>query len=818
MGISIGRIGIMRHFDMKTRLPHVHQRSSHRESSSPRQAVRAPGLRRLRLERLEDRRLLSIDLLPTSLEAVGPADSRIGLIGEVDGAGSIASGVTSDYVVHISVDGLRGGLLQDLVEDSPESFPTFRRLQAEGAFTYNARTDYTHTSTLPNHVSMLTGRPVLTPAGRPASTGHGWIWNSTPPPGVTLHNNNPEVDYIASVFDVVHDRGLSTSLFASKSKFSIFDTSYNGDYGAPDTNPIGGNNGRDKIDVTMIDGNTATLVDAFVAQMSETPIDYSFIHLVDPDVIGHTYGWESPMWIEAASKVDGLIGEILTLIDGNAALAGKTSVIVTADHGGSSWVHTDPAAIEHYKIPFFVLGPGIPAGADLYQLDPNHYDPADQRPDYNAALQPLRNGGSGNLALELLGLPPIPGSMIDTLRPDTGVDRTSPRIIESSLVAGSLVPPGRLVYEATFDEPLDASKLNASEIQLYSPSTGLRIPDTLAYDAERSVLSIGFENLVPDTYRLVLYSRQATSFADLAGNALDGETDFQTTLPSGDGVAGGDFFVDFEVRRPAVVARHLFYNDSSFDGNDPQPDDDDDPAIASDKTALLPGDTATFANYTSYDRGINGVMIDVVGLANAEKLNAADDFHFRMGNTEDPSDWPDAPDPSSVTVRPGAGVGGTDRVTILWEEHRIERQWLQVTVRATGNTGLARPDVFYFGNAPGEAGDQSTHTIVNATDEIAARNFQHGPLSPAAIVDHYDYNRDRQVNATDQIIARENQTNPITMLRLITAPQTSTGKDAFAAKVDWLFALEQPESSGNHSKRRGPNAEAVDRLLATYAM
>ena len=40
----------------------------------------------------------------------------------------------------------------------------------------------------------------------------------------------------------------------------------------------------------------------------------------------------------------------------------------------------------------------------------------------------------------------------------------------------------------------------------------------------------------------------------------------------------------------------------------------DDLAIAPDKTALLPGMRGSFANVTSYTRGINGVMIDVAAL------------------------------------------------------------------------------------------------------------------------------------------------------------------------------------------------------------
>ena len=60
-----------------------------------------------------------------------------------------------------------------------------------------------------------------------------------------------------------------------------------------------------------------------------------------------------------------------------------------------------------------------------------------------------------------------------------------------------------------------------------------------------------------------------------------------------------------------VVGRSIFYNHSAFDGDDAAPGQSDDAAVAPDKEALLPGQVATFANYTSFGRGLNGVMLDV---------------------------------------------------------------------------------------------------------------------------------------------------------------------------------------------------------------
>ena len=235
-----------------------------------------------------------------------------------------------------------------------------------------------------------------------------------------------------------------------------------------------------------------------------------------------------------------------------------------------------------------------------------------------------------------------------------------------------------------------------------------------------------------------------------------------------------NFGVRPEGNLPAVVGRYIFYNNSYYDGDDPAANANDDTAIATDKVALQPGELATFANYTSYTRGINGVMIDVADAAGTATL---DDFAFQVGNSSDLRDWTtlEAPNLPTVTVRAGAGVGGSDRITLAWPDNTIEQQWLQVTVLAGGNLGLVADDVFYFGNAIGDSGEGNPSGVATAfiSDELGARNNPHTFLDRAPVDDAYDYNRDSIVFISDELIARNNQTNFLTGLKLITAPASA---------------------------------------------
>jgi hypothetical protein len=267
--------------------------------------------------------------------------------------------------------------------------------------------------------------------------------------------------------------------------------------------------------------------------------------------------------------------------------------------------------------------------------------------------------------------------------------------------------------------------------------------------------------------------------------AADGVVTVTVTVTDDDGGSHTDSFT-LLVNSAEVVGRHIFYNNSSWDGNDSAANPNDDDAIAPDpdhasdpslgKTALMPGQTATFANYTSYSRGINGIMVDIANPGDPESLDESD-FIFRVGNDSSPGAWPEVTAAASVTVRLHPTEADVSRVTITWPDHAIQKQWLQVTVLATDRTGLPEPDVFYWGNAIAESGlgNTTVFAFVNAYDALTPRNNLHTILDPAPIDDFVDYNRDGLVNATDETLARNNATNVTNALRMITAPALGDG-------------------------------------------
>ncbi|MCY2925945.1 MAG: alkaline phosphatase family protein [Planctomycetota bacterium] len=207
---------------------------------------------------------------------------------------------------------------------------------------------------------------------------------------------------------------ITTGLYANKSKFSLFDTSYDATNGAQDN--ISPNYGRDKIDNAYI--NTAlggALVDTYIAQQkSGSPNRFAFLHINETDAYGHSSGWGSATWNSQVVVVDTMLGKLFQMIQDVPAMKGKTAIILTADHGNQD---NPPTGADRYAVPFFVWGPGVVSvdqGTFYFEdggLIGGSFSTASGAViAFDAGAQPIRNAEATNLALDMLNLNAIPGS------------------------------------------------------------------------------------------------------------------------------------------------------------------------------------------------------------------------------------------------------------------------------------------------------------------------------------------------------------------------------------------------------------------------
>ncbi len=312
-----------------------------------------------------------LPLLPTA--TAGPSESL----------GVAAAQVTQRRVLAISVDGLHPGALRKL---GRRRVPHLLRLIRRGAATRNARTQIERTVTLPNHVSMVTGRRIDRRRG-----GHGVTWNRDRS-DVTVHEAAGE--RVESVFSTVHRGGGSTAVFATKSKFTLLKRSWPG-----------------AIDRSVIKpGRDGAVVRRVRKDLVRHHRSFTFLHLGKPDRVGHRRRWLSRAYLDAVVRVDRLVGSIMRTRREHRRLRRHLVIVLTSDHGGVPGTrhHGDPRRRHNYRVPFAIWGRGIDRGG-LYRMNPDYRNPRKKRVGATGA-QPVRNGDVANLSTRLLGLGTVPGS------------------------------------------------------------------------------------------------------------------------------------------------------------------------------------------------------------------------------------------------------------------------------------------------------------------------------------------------------------------------------------------------------------------------
>ena len=237
-------------------------------------------------------------------------------------------GRVTDHVIVISIDGLR----PDAIEKYDAQ--TIKRLMREGRYTLTAQT-ITTSLTLPSHTSMLTGV---------GADVHGITWNA---------DKFAEKGYVKvpTIFGLAHEVGFTTAAFFSKTKFHEIDDPSTLDYSrAP----------QGRLNPMFSEERTTGYLGEYLKHANPNLV---FVHIMEPDFIGHQFGWMGYMYGQAVREADKGIKRVLEEADERFG-RGSYTVILTADHGGHGKSHgtTDPRDM---TIPWIVWGEGVQAGDTL---------------------------------------------------------------------------------------------------------------------------------------------------------------------------------------------------------------------------------------------------------------------------------------------------------------------------------------------------------------------------------------------------------------------------------------------------------------------
>jgi len=225
-------------------------------------------------------------------------------------------------VVIISEDGMRPDVL------TADRAPRHVALMKEGATAKTAET-IRESDTLPSHASMLSGV---------SADSHGLWWNS-------YHADRGYI-HVPTIFSAAHAAGLTTAMIVGKPKLRHIAIPGTVDHFERPSYLCGGVSKR------------------AAEYFTQAKPDLLFIHFSDPDEYGHANGWMSPEYLKAVSNSDHCLATVLAAIDASG-LASTTLVIVTADHGGHGFRHSDGHDTVDRDIPWIVRGPQITPGSAL---------------------------------------------------------------------------------------------------------------------------------------------------------------------------------------------------------------------------------------------------------------------------------------------------------------------------------------------------------------------------------------------------------------------------------------------------------------------
>jgi hypothetical protein len=147
-------------------------------------------------------------------------------------------------------------------------------------------------------------------------------------------------------------------------------------------------------------------------------------------------------------------------------------------------------------------------------------------------------------------------------------------------------------------------------------------------------------------------------------------------------------------------------------------------------------------------------MVDLNAAIGTHANITSGDITFKVapafsGTYNQLSTWTTFTSQTAISVRMGAGTGGSDRLEVTFATNAIKNTWLGVSVAANATTGLSTPDIFYFGNAAGDSGLGDTTALAKVDINDANPPNVNVLGLTTQVFQILDYTKDGKVDVND---------------------------------------------------------------------